>query len=357
MADLKTLIAQLNANGDFAVIVNNTIAQFGVPNRRYQFAELLPEKKVKKNLYRENGIRFRTIVANDGTRYSPVQKKDGKLVSSVLVELGESDIGADITAEDYDTLIDMIATQAGLDPASEFVRNWADAVLNLALVEHNERQRVAAIVAGQIIRKGDGGYLETVNYPNFAGQRTNATVQWSDNNNDPFVSDILPMVERLRAKGFVINRIKTSGTVRSILQRNEKVRNAVVGRSDAAGLISIAKLNEYMGSNELPPLETYDLTYQLQGDVTSWFYPRNSMTFICTTGRDQTVDTGTEQITLTDTLGYTGVGRAAGESMPGRKLLVRHMEDKPPRVDGQGWQTSAPVIQEPEASGTIGAIS
>jgi hypothetical protein len=355
--DLKALIAQLNTNGDFALITGNVIAQFGVPNRRYQFAELMPEVLKKKNLYRETGIRFRTIVANDGTRYSPVQKKDGKLVSSVLVELGESDIGADITAEDYDMLIDMLATQSGLDPASDFVRNWADAVLNLALVEHNERQRVAAIVAGVIVRKGDGGYTETVNYPSFSGQRTNATAVWSDNAVDPFITDILPMVERLRAKGFVINRIKTSGTVRSILQRNEKVRNAVVGRSDAAGLISIAKLNEYMGSNELPPIETYDLTYQLQNDVTSWFYPRNSMTFICTTGRDQMVDTGTEQINLTDTLGYTGVGRAAGESMPGRKLLVTHQPSKPPRVEGEGWQTSAPVIQEPEASGTIGAIS
>jgi len=355
--DLKSLIAQLNASGDFQLITTNTVAQFGVPNRRYQFAELMPEMLKTKNLYRENGIRFRTIVANDGTRYSPVQKKEGKLVSSMLVELGESDIGADITAEDYDTLVDQLATAAGLDPASDFVRNWADAVLNLALVEHNERQRVAAIVAGQVIRKGDGGYLETVPYPNFSGQRVNATAQWSDNSVDPFTADILPMVERLRAKGFVINRIKTSGTVRSILQRNEKVRNAVVGRSDAAGLISVAKLNEYMGANELPPIETYDLTYQLQNDVTSWFYPRNSMTFICTTGRDQTVDTGTEQITLSDTLGYVGVGRAAGQTAPGRKILVTAKEDKPPRVEGQGWQTSAPVVQEPEATGTIGAIS
>lgn len=357
MADLKTLISQLNTSGDFALITQNTVAQFGVPNRRYQFAELLPEKLVPRNLFRENGIRFRTIVANDGTRYSAVQKKDGKLVSSVLVELGESDIGQDITAEDYDTLVDMLATQSGLDPASDFVRNWADAVLNLALVEHNERQRVGALVAGVIIRKGDGGYLETVNYPNFSGQRANATVQWSDPDNDPFEADILPRVQLLRDKGFVINRIKTSSTVQTILQRNPKVRNAVLGRSDGAGMISIGMLNDYMRSNNLPPLETYDLTYQLQSDVTSWFYPRNAMSFFCTTGRDQTVDTGTEQITLSDTLGYSGVGRAAGQSSPGRKILVRHMEDKPPRIDGQGWQTSAPVVQEPEATATIGAIS
>jgi hypothetical protein len=355
--NLASLIALLIKNGDFLLIAMNAVAQFGVPGRRYQFAELMPERLVKKNLYRETGIRFRTIVANDGTRYSPVQKKDGKLVSSVLVELGESDIGDDITAEDYDTLLDMIGEASGLDPASDFVRNWADAVLNLALVEHNERQRVGAIVAGQIVRKGDGGYLETINYPNFSGQRANASVQWSDPNNDPFDADILPRVQLLRDKGFVINRIKTSSTVQTILQRNPKVRNAVLGRSDGAGMISIALLNEYMRSNNLPPLETYDLTYQLQNDVTSWFYPRNGMTFFCTTGRDQTVDTGTEQIALADTFGYVGVGRAAGQSAPGRKILVQHKEDKPPRIDGQGWQTSAPVVQEPDATSTIGAIS
>jgi len=355
--NLATLIAQLNTNGDFLLITQNTLAQFGTPARRYQFAELMPERLVPRNLYRENGIRFRTIVANDGTRYSAVQKKDGKLVASVLVELGESDIGQDITAEDYDMLIDMIATQAGLDPASDFVRNWADAVLNLALVEHNERQRVNAIVAGQIVRKGDGGYLETINYPNFSGQRANATVQWSDPNNDPFEADILPRVQILRDKGFVINRIKTSSTVQTILQRNPKVRNAVLGRSDGAGMISLQMLNDYFRSNNLPALETYDLTYQLQNDVTSWFYPRNAMTFFCTTGRDQTVDTPTEQITLSDTFGYVGVGRAAGQSAPGRKILVQHKEDKPPRVDGQGWQTSAPVVQEPDATATIGGIS
>ena len=97
--NLAALIALLIKNGDFALIAMNTIAQFGTPARRYQFAELMPERLVPRNLYRENGIRFRTIVANDGTRYSAVQKKDGKLVSSVLVELGESDIGQDITAD------------------------------------------------------------------------------------------------------------------------------------------------------------------------------------------------------------------------------------------------------------------
>lgn len=355
--NLKSLIQQLNTNGELLLITMNSVAQFGVKNRMYKFATLMPEVLKKKNLYRENGVRFRTIVANDGTRYSPVQKKDGKLVSSVLVELGESDIGQEITGEDYDMLVDFLAEKSGLDPASEFVQNWADAVLNLALVEHNERQRVGAVVAGQIVRKGDGGYLETVSYPNFSGQRANATVQWSDPNNDPFVSDILPRAQLLRDKGFVINRIITSNSVRTILQANPKVRNAVVGRSDAAGMISIAKLNEYMESNDLPPIETYDLTYQLQNDVTSWFYPRNAMSFFCTTGRDQTVDTGTEQIALADTLGYVGVGRAAGQSMPGRKILLKHHEDKPPRIEGQGWQTSAPVLQEPDATSTIGAIS
>ncbi len=355
--DLATLLKNLAATGDLALIAVNALAQFGVGARLYLGATLLPEKLVPKNIFRESSIRFRTIVANDGTRYSPVQKKDGKLTSSVLVELGESDIGSDITSEDYDALLDMLATASGLDPASDFVRAWADATINLALVEHNERQRWGAICAGQIIRKGDNGYLETVNYPNFTGQRANATVQWSNPANDPFEADILPRVQLLRDKGFVVNRIVTSNNVRTIVQRNPNVRNAVLGRSDGAGMVSLAKLAEYMASNDLPPIETYDLTYQLQNDVTRWFYPRNAMTFICTTGRDQTVDAGEEKINLSDTLGYVGVGRAAGQSAPGRRILLQAKEDKPPRVDGQGWQTSAPVLQDPDATSTVGSIS
>lgn len=355
--NLLALILKMIADGDFRLIAGNSIAQFGTPARRYLGAEILPERLVNRNIYRETGVKFRTVVANDGTRYSPVQKKDGKLVSSVLVELGNSDIGNDITAEDYDAIIEMLERNEDLDAAAGFVSDWADAVLNLALIEHNERQRWAAIVNGQVVRRGDNGYLETVDYPNFPGQRTNAGGQWSNDNYDPMTSDIVPKVDLLRGKGFVVNRIVTSNTVLTILLRNAKVRAAILGRTDGAGMITRDQLNGYLAAHGIPPIETYDLTFQLQGDETQWFYPRNALTLLCTTGRDARIETEEETIVLSDTHGYLGVGRAAGQSAPGRVLRIEARDDKPPRVDGQAWQTSFPVLLEPDSNATIAAIS
>jgi hypothetical protein len=38
-------------------------------------------------------------------------------------------------------------------------------------------------------------------------------------------------------------------------------------------------------------------------------------------------------------------------------LQARFKDDKPPRVEAQGWETSAPVITEPEAIATITGIA
>src|SRR4051794_1173403 len=100
--NLITLVKTAMADGTFATIAGNQAAQFGPPSRQYLGATLLPEKQVAKNIFRETGVRYRTIIANDGTRYSPAQKKSGELIGSMLVELGHSDIAREITAEDYD---------------------------------------------------------------------------------------------------------------------------------------------------------------------------------------------------------------------------------------------------------------
>jgi hypothetical protein len=37
-------------------------------------------------------------------------------------------------------------------------------------------------------------------------------------------------------------------------------------------------------------------------------------------------------------------------------VRAEHKEDKPPRIEAQGWQTSLPVITEPEAIGVLTGI-
>lgn len=361
--DLRALLEELERNGHFANIARNPLAQFGRGPRRYIGAELLPERLVSQNAFREEAIRYRTVVANDGTRYSPVQKKKGELVGSMLVELGEADIGREISANEYDMLVEELGLNDSM-PAMTRVLDWADTTLNGALIEHNERQRWQAIVSAVVQRRGSNGYSEDVTYPNPSGHRVNATVVWSNDANDPMDSDILPIVDMLAGKGFTVSRIIIPRPVMSILSGNAKMQ-ARVGSTvvNVGGTLSIANqrasleaLGRIFQSNGLPAPETYDLQYRTQVG-TGYFLARNVMTFICSTGRDERLDLGDSEELLTDTLGYMGIGRAAGQARSGRVIRTEAFSNKPPRVEGEAWETQLPVITEPEAMAVIAAIS
>ena len=79
---------------------------------------------------------------------------------------------------------------------------------------------------------------------------------------------------------------------------------------------------------------------------------------MATTGQDESIDLGdTNSLMVANTLGYTALGRAAGQAMPGRVLRMEAFENKPPRIEAEGWQTSLPVITNPEAIAVITSIS
>jgi hypothetical protein len=362
--NLLALIQRLRTQNAFVMLALSLAAQFGTRGRRYVGAELLPERFVTQNAYREYGIRYRTIIANDGTRYSPVQKKGGELVGDFLVELGNSDIGREMNAQDYDALIEALGRNADMD-ATQRLLNWSDVTLNRALIEHNERQRWMAICDARIVRRGDNEYYEEVVLPNPTGHRVNAAGMWTDDTYDPYESDILPMANLLRSKGYEINRIITSNTVIAMMAGNAKIQ-ARTGSlvAQVGGAISVMRASadrEAIGRmfqrDGLPAPETYDLQYGVQGG-TGFFLPRNVFVMVCTTGRDERIDLGLDTpLVRQDTLGYVGVGRAAGQPRPGRVVQVEPFFNKPPRVEGEGWQTSLAVITEPEAVGVIKAIS
>lgn len=362
--NLNALLAELERDGHFVNISRNPLAQFGRAPRRLIGAEILPERTTRVNAFREEAIRYRTVVANDGTRYSPVQKKKGELIGSMLVELGDADIGREITAQEYDMLVDELGMTDPM-PATTRILDWADTVLNGALVEHNERQRWQAIVSGVVNRRGSNGYSEDVAYPNPAGHRVNASVVWSNDALDPMDSDILPMVDMLAGKGLTVTRIIIPRPVMSILSGNAKMQ-ARVGSTvvNVGGTLTIAnqratleQLGRIFQSNQLPAPETYDLQYRTQTS-TGFFLARNVMVFVCSTGRDERIDLGdNEELIMPDTLGYMAIGRAAGQPGPGRVIQTEAFKNKPPRIEGEAWQTQLPVITEPEASATIAAIS
>lgn len=361
MPDIASLVRDLMTDGSVVTVANNPAAQFGMGDRAYLGPTLLPERNQAQNAYRETDIRYRTVIANAGARYSPAQKKGSQMIGSMMVELGTSDITTEFDSHAYDALIKVVGNVT-MEAAANLIR-WLDTTINMALVEYNEVQRWQAIVGALVQRRGDNGYTEDVVYPNPAGHRVTAGGVWSNNSYDPF-ADILAGTEFLEGKGFTVNRIITGRQVLSKLSNNNNVKTrtgvatiSATGQITAtAGRASRDSINGVLGADGLPPIELYNLQYRTQTG-SAFFLPRDAFVMLCTTGRNMDVDVGDAQIAIPDALGYVGVGLATGQSVPGRKLRMEAKEDKPPRIIGEGWQESLPVIQDPEAIFVISGIS
>jgi hypothetical protein len=352
--DILTLIATMMSDGTLMRLARNPLAQFGRPARRYIGAELLPEVTVPDNQFTEESIRYRTVLANAGTRYSPTQKKGGDLIGSFDVKLAESDIAREFTGRDYDALLRILGQNAEMQAVAQ-VTNWADVVLNLALAEVNELWRWQALENAEVQLRGDNGYEEDVPLSNPAGHRVNVAGDWTDDTYDPF-DDIYAGVDLLQSKGYTVSRIITSQAATTKLARNAKASNRaakvtiVGGALQSTSRSSIAAINAVLAEDGLPPIERYDLRTRTQtGDQR--FLSAGSMVFVAETGRDVTLDLPDADVpaVIPNALGYTAMGRAAGQSDPGRVIRAEAKFDKPPRIEGEAWQTSMVVIQDPEA--------
>ncbi len=174
------------------------------------------------------------------------------------------------------------------------------------------------------------------------------------------------MAQKLWDKGYDVGRIVTSRKVVGILSRNAKMVAKTTGRlfvnttggvvTQPTGRTDLAALNALLSADGLPPMETYDLQYFDQAGARR-FMPDNVFNMFGTTGREETVSetqiaAGNLEI-VPNTLGYHAVGRPAGEANPGRVIRMWPKDDKPPRIQAEGWQTSLPVLTEPEAIGSI----
>lgn len=365
MPDIQRLIDQLRSTGAIDRISRNRLAQFGTRTRRLIGAEVLPAVDQEDNSYTDDTVRYRTVVGNAGTRYSPVVLKGNAYVGSVKVELFDIDIGSELTSRDYDTLVRYLDRNMSMD-AMASVTNFLNTTVNMGLEELREVYRWQAIEKALVLRRGANGYREDIAYSNPAGHRAAAAAAWSTDATDPF-ADIYNRVQLLKDKGFSVSRILSTQNVVSIMGNNDTVRTRVgnvkvnIGGSLVVqgGRASRAQINSAMTDEGLPEIELYDLIYRNQTG-TARFISNDVMIFLGTTGRDANLELGDDAGTvelLPDTLGYYGVGRGAGQSGPGRVMMATHKEDKPPRVEAQGWETSAPVITEPEAIATISGIA
>ena len=362
MASLKSMIEQLRADGSIQTIASDVRAQFGAGTRQYKGATLLPERLVpyaSYEAYREESIRFRHgVIANASTRYSPVQMKDtGELVASFLVQLSESDKGGEMTAEKYDMLIKLLDRSSDMEAMSRVIQ-FIDNETNVPLVEYNEKNRWEAIVDSSVVMRGDG-FEETIALANPTGHRAAAGGTWSSDAYDPW-ADLIAVKEKFENDlGYAFDenngRIITSNKVANILLGNDKVKLRVFGGSSQVlgstyilGSADRAGLDAKLNADGFPLIETYDLRYRTQTGTVR-FLKEDAMVFVAATGEDTLIDLGDEPRYLDNTLGYTGVGRAAGQSSAGRVIKVDAFEDKPPRIESQAWQVSFPVILDPEA--------
>lgn len=364
--EIASLLDTLAQDGTLHRITTNPLAQFGTKNRAYLGARYLPERKVNTNAFRETKISYRTVIANNGDRYSPAQKKNGKLIGHFDVILADNDIADDFTGVEYDALIQFISPIVGpvdgnavVSRAGLQLQNWVDKAINLPMVELNEKQRWEAMVNKAVVITGDNGYVETINYPKF-NDLTLTGGDWSDDTFDPW-TDLTALVLAMSARGVTIRELAIGRQLLNIFMKNAKVRartstvvvstsNTIVGTS---GVGDITSTNAALARDGLPPFTLYDLQYRTQTGG-GFFLPRNALVAIGASEDEEVIDLGDGQFeTVEGTLGYQAIGRGVGRPAPGRYILVESKEDKPPRVQAQGWQTSLPVIQQPELIGVI----
>lgn len=367
--ELSALLDQLQADSSLVRIASDPSVQFGTASRRYLGATILPERPVTANDYMERQIRYRTVIANAGSRYSPSQKKNGKLVGAFRVTLSDSNIADDFDSELYDQLILMLnpltgslnQSLPGMQAVAQ-VERWIDRGINLPLVELNELMRWQALVDKKVKLRGDNGYEEDINYPKYA-DLSFASADWADPAIDPW-NDFNKMMTAMATRGVTIRRVIMGRQALSIMQKNANVRartgHAVLSSTGqikgTIGMATLAQINAALAQDGLPPIELYDLQYRTQtgGD---YFLRRDVMVFIGTSDLSEEIDLGEGQVeTIENTLGYCAVGRGAGRATAGRYIRVENKEALPPSLAAEGWQTSLPVILEPECVGVIHTI-
>lgn len=356
--DILTLLE--NSLEEVNMVVSNPLAMFGPPEDPFLGLSLLmPERLVDENQFTETRISYKTIVANNGTRYSPVQIKGGAFVGSFDVKLESSDIGAQLTAQDYDAIIKILKRYNGNDIPMQALMNllkWVDKSLVRPLSVKNERMVWECIVDAEVQIEGDDGYKDVVKISDPAGHRV-ASGDWSDPNYDP-MDDIYARADFLKGKGIRPNRqIAPNPKVQQLLN-HPKVKAAARGfiSIDAGALVgsenrlTLNALNAFFAENELPPVVKYDKTYNVQEGAARHFLKRDVwvMTGTTDTSEEIPVEDG-DPLIIEGTLGYVGIGTNAGYTAPGKMVKLEPFDGKAPHVDGQSWQESLPVNLNPEA--------
>lgn len=356
--DILVLLEQ--ADTEVRELMSNPLAMFGPPEDPYLGLSLLmPERLVDQNQFTEERINYKTFVANNGTRYSPVQIKGGAMVGSFDVKTTSSDIGGQLTAQDYEAIVKILERYTGdqvpMQALMQYLK-WVDKTLLQPLNVKNERMIWENIVDAEVQLEGDDGFIGTVKISNPAGHRV-ASGDWADPNYDPMI-DIYGRADKLKEKGIRPKyQFAPNKKINQLLNHPKVIQQARGFITIDAGELKASQnrltlkgLNMFFDENELPPVVKYDKTYNVQGAPARHFLKRDAWVITGETenSEEYPVEDG-DNLVIASTLGYSAVGKNAGYREPGKMSKIEFFDGKAPHLDGSAWQESFPVNQNPEA--------
>lgn len=369
--DLKSLLDWLLQDRSLDTILANPLSQWGPASRPMKGANFLPPKLVEKNQDTIEDVRFRTVAAQDGTRYSPAQLVGGgEMFGKIHYRLGHSDLMREISGPDYDGIVRYLNANMGMQAAAKVVGLF-DTFINQAMVEHDELAIWEAIVSNSITRRGANAYFEYDEGIDLSSQRVTAQCDWTDADTTPWTTDILPSIRRLVASGYQRSgiRIMTTDQVLMTLAEHPQTARYLVqtplatGQSvqEATGVFSNADVTRvFLAKMGIMSVDTHDIRIQTEtGELRA--YPESNMTFIASTGRSEEVlynvaDPSQVKI-VPDVIGFNAIGVANGVTTPGRQGNMNVFTGtKAARIEFEGWQASGPVILNPQAIANISAI-
>ncbi len=356
---LPILVDQFRTNGKRAALIN-PLAQFGTTQRPLLGASILPVRLDPTMLpgmsKTFSSIKYRTVIATPGSRFSRPVMVGNQLTGSYELALGFSQVASQIDTSIVNALNLLIEQGNDIESVARITR-WFDTVITQALNSRLEKDRWDAIVAAQITRTGANGLSELVSMPNASGQRVAVGGTWSNDTYNPF-DDIAARINWFADRGMNIARIITSRRVVGILAGNDKMKQFAAGSTTAVTpFLSLEDLNRLFAANALPPLELYETRYSTE-DTTARYLADDVMVFVAETGRDEIVDLGdAKPINLPNTIGNTILGVVLGESGAGAASNIEYTEKYPPALYAEGMQESAPYLEEPEAFSVITGIA
>lgn len=364
--DIGALCNFLVNRGDFNSNLNNLLAQWGPQNRVLRSANFLPPRLITLNEDTIDRVNWRSVAAQDTSRHSPAPLLDGgEMFGSIRYKLQDSKLARQLTPADYDGIVAYLRRSMPMEAAAKLMGLF-DSLIIQALAEHDELANCDAIVTGGYARRGNNGYFEYTKGPDLENHRVVMGEDWSDPTVNPWLY-IITRIAVLTNKGFEKSGIRsmTTDQVRTILKNNPFTairagKSNLVTNSDGTiraqtidGLITDDELDNIFKSLGVQVPLTHDLRIPTRTGERRAF-KEGALAFIAATGQTEEViynqEAGTVPLVVDDTIGFNGIGVANGQSEPGRRSATRVFDNQSDaRVEFEGWQTTGPVINVPEA--------